>query len=528
MTSPVIDARKKLEQRGFVDGSKLEGILVARPDVCIIGSGAGGSVTAQVLADAGFDVLVVEEGGHYTKRDFRMREDTAFPQLYQEDGGRSTEDLGIAILQGRSVGGSTTINWTTCFRTPDDVLEHWKKKHGVAGFSQAELAPHWDEVEARLGIAEFPLAEANRNNRLLYDGCQKLGWEAKPIRRNVRGCLKSGYCGMGCPVDAKQSMLVTYLPDAVAKGATVVSRCRAERFERTGNSVTTLIGTLLGSDDRTPTGATLTIEPKRFILAGGAINGPALLLRSGITLDGRVGRRTFLHPTVAQLGIYKEPVSPFFGAPQSVASHQHAHRGDDVGFVLETAPAHPMLAALAAPGMGADLAGNLKQLSHTAAHIALLVDGFHDDVAGGVVKLRPSGAPLLSYDMSERLWRGIRDAVKAMARVQLASGAEASMTTHDPPCILRTEADIARIDGYPFATNRAVVFSAHVMGGLGLGDDPKRGCVNSSDFRLHGIDNLHVVDGSLFPTSLGVNPQLSIYGLARLAATRLASAWKRA
>lgn len=511
---------------GFVDGASLSQDQRLTPDVCIVGSGAGGAVAAQVLANAGLEVLVVEEGGHYTRRDFDMREDTAYPHLYQEDAGRSTEDLGIAILQGRAVGGSTTVNWTTCFRTPADVVEHWRKIHGVQGFTHAELEPHWASVEERLGIAQIPLTEINRNNRLLWDGCKALGWDVSLLKRNVRGCLKSGYCGLGCPVDAKQSMLVTYLPDAVKQGATVLSRCRADRlvFERGGAK--RLEATLLSADDRTPTGRKVVIEAKRFVLSAGAINGPSLLLRSGFDADGKVGTRTYLHPTIAQLGIYDEPVEAYYGAPQSVASHHFAHRGDEVGFVLETSPAHPMLAALAAPGIGADHAQALKSLPYTAAHIALLIDGFHPEEPGGRVKLRASGAPVLDYTLPSRVFRAMADASQAMARLQLASGARESYSPHDPPCVVRSEADLPQLARMPFDTNRLTVFSAHAMGGLRLGDDPSRGLVSSDMMKVHGLDNVHVVDGSLFPTSLGVNPQLSIYGLARLASTRLAAAWK--
>jgi choline dehydrogenase-like flavoprotein len=499
-----------------------------RAQVCIVGSGAGGAVTAAVLAAAGIDVIVLEEGGHHTRTDFRMREDTAYPMLYQEDAGRSTADQSISILQGRSVGGSTTINWTTCFRTPEDVVDHWARVHDVRGFKYADLVPHWEIVEKRLSIAEIPLAEVNRNNRTLYDGCKKLGYDAAVIRRNVKNCFKSGYCGMGCPIDAKQSMLVTYLPDAVASGAKVLSHCRADRIERLDGRGYRIACTVVGKDDHTPTGETLVVQCDRLILSGGAINTPALLLRSGITVDGLVGRRTYLHPTIAQLGIYPEPIQGFYGAPQSIASHHFARRGDDVGFFLEAAPIHPMLAALATPGIGELHRSSIAQLANGAAHIALHIDGFHPDEPGGQVKVRKSGAPLLDYRIPERIFAAMRESSKVLARIQLASGAKYTQTSHDPPPTIRSEADIAVIDTLPFEANRLTVFSAHVMGGSAMSDDSRQGVVNSADCQVHGMPGLHVIDGSLFPTSLGVNPQLSIYGLAHLMATRLASQWARA
>ena len=185
-------------------------------DVCIIGSGAGGGILAAGLMERSLDVVMLEAGGYHTRRDFDLHEQTAFPMLYQGRGGRSTVDLAISILQGRSVGGGTTINWTTCFRTPERILAHWQAHHGIEGLDAASLAPHFEAVEARLNIHTWPEAAANANNRKLLDGCRKLGWEASPLRRNVKGCANSGFCGMGCPVDGKQSQHVTSIPDAVA------------------------------------------------------------------------------------------------------------------------------------------------------------------------------------------------------------------------------------------------------------------------------------------------------------------------
>lgn len=510
---------------GFVDAGTLPGGVRLRPDVCIVGSGAGGAVTAAVLARAGLEVLVLEEGGHHTRRDFRMREDTAFPTLYQDDGARATEDLAISILQGRSVGGSTTINWTTSFRTPPEVVEHWARVHGARGIPYAELERSWATVEERLGIEAIPLELANPNNRKLHDGCKALGYQVDMLRRNVRGCVQSGFCGMGCPIDAKQSMLVSYLPDAVKDGAAVLSRCRADRIEFEGKRPVRVHATRLSADGVTPLASDLVVEPRRLILSGGGINTPAMLLRSGVSMDGRVGRRTFLHPTVGLTARHPEKIEGYYGAPQSVASHHFAHRKDGIGFVLETAPIHPMMASLATPGFGREYAEMLSHLPYATGHIALLVDGFHPDEPGGTVKLRASGAPVLSYPLPKRLLDGARDALKVLAKINLAAGAIEVISPHDPPVVIRSPAEVDALDRAPYEPNRLGLFSAHVMGGCMMSDDPNHGIVRSEDFAVHGYEDLHIIDGSVFPTSLGVNPQLSIYGLAHAVAGRLATKW---
>jgi choline dehydrogenase-like flavoprotein len=247
------------------------------------------------------------------------------------------------------------------------------------------------------------------------------------------------------------------------------------------------------------------------------------LLRSG-TVDPhhRLGRRTFLHPVVASIALFEEAIEGWKGAPQSVASHHHAHRGDEVGWFLEAGPVHPMLASTAMPSFGADHREGMKRLTHAAAHLAITIDGHHDDVVGGTVSLDSDGRPVLDYPIVERQWRAFRDAQKSMAQVAFAAGAKEVWTGHDPSLHLRSLDDVPRIDALPWAPCRVGVFSAHQMGGCGMSDDPAQGVVRSSDGRHHQVDNLHVMDGSLFPTAVGVNPQMSIYGLSHLLATRIA------
>jgi choline dehydrogenase-like flavoprotein len=504
------------------DGSTA-GDLDLKADVCIVGTGAGGAVTAAILAEAGVDVLLVEEGGYYTSNDFTAREHDVFPRLYQEGGARATKDLSISILQGKAVGGTTVVNWTTSFRTPEDVVEHWRDKHGVKGFAYADLVPHYEAIEKRLAIAKVPLEQLNANNKKLWDGCKALGWNVDTLRRNVHQCQQTGFCGLGCPVNAKRSMLVTMIPDAIDAGAKLVFRARADRFVTKGNAIEKLEGTLLDAEGIAPTGKKLTITAKKFVTSCGAINSPALLLRSGLD-DGVLGTRTFLHPLIGSVAFYGEEIHADRGAPQSAASHHFAHRGDEVGFFMETVPFYPSLLGGGSPGFGSEHFTAFKKMPYMAIHIALAIDGFHDDVAGGRVTLRPSGAPVLDYAIPERLWRMYRFAQKRLAEMQLASGAQDISTLHDPSLHVRSKSDIdVVIDAAPYEVGKVMVSTAHQMGGCAMGDDPARSVVRSEDLRHHRIENLHVIDGSVFPTSLGVNPQESIYGLSRLMATRLAA-----
>jgi choline dehydrogenase-like flavoprotein len=509
----------------FFDGASLSELTTVEVDYVVVGSGAGGSVAAAVLAAAGAKVAVLEEGGHYTRHDFNMQEAWAYPALYQEHGNRVTDDLSIMILQGRSVGGGTTVNWTSSFRTPERTLKLWAERHGVRGIDAATLAPHFEAVEARLNIGPGNPDDVNANNRKLWEGAAARGFGPELIRRSVKGCARLGYCGMGCPLDAKQTSRTTFLADAVAAGADVYADCRVKLVETDRGRARAVTADVLDRATDRPRGRLVVHAQRGIVLAAGAINTPALLLRSRTgTGSGVVGKRTFLHPTVPLLAFYDQPIEAFYGPPQSVSVHHFADRGPRVGYFLETAPVHPMLAALAFPGFGDSHREITKRLAFAQATIALLVDGHHDD-EGGSVDCSRDGRITLRYPLAPALGEAGRDALANMARIQLSAGAREVMTLHETPIVIRSEADIdrfvARIADAPFEAGGHTLFSAHQMGGCAMGEDPRRSVVDSRG-RHHEIQNLWIADGSVFPTSLGVNPQLSIYALARLFASNIA------
>lgn len=505
-------------------GTELQSDQELSCEVLIIGSGAGGAVLAAELCAAGRDVVMIEEGGWHTRRDFTLREADAYPMLYQDGGARATADLAISIMQGRSVGGSTTVNWTTCFRTPERILDHWAKHHGLGELSAAALAPHFEAMEARLSIAEWPEARANPNNRALLDGARALGWEAKALRRNVKGCADSGYCSMGCPVDGKQAMQVTCIQDALRDGLRLYSDTRAERIVLERSAVTAVEARSMIPRTVHAGPRSLHIRPKVVALCGGAINSPALLLRSGLDSGGLVGRRTFLHPVIAVVGEYDNEVAGYRGAPQSVGSHQFIDRGaDKVGFFLESAPLHPMIATVATPAFGQRLGEFLPKLPHLGGLLGLHVDGLVEGDEGGTVSLRPDGRVKIDYPIRPALIEAMRASHEVLAQITLAAGAKAAYTNHKDPLILKSKADLPLLDTRAYGAHQHSIFTAHQMGGCRMGTEAKRSVVRP-DHRHHDIGNLFVVDGSVLPTSLGVNPSETIYGLAHRAAGFIAAA----
>ncbi len=510
-----------------IDASRLERDLTLEADVAIVGTGAGGGTAAEILATSGLKVVLLEEGPLQSSRDFRMREADVYPQLYQESAARKTQDRAINILQGRCVGGGTTINWTSSFRTPPATLAYWQRECGLAGMTVEAMAPWFAQMEARLSIAPWEIAP-NANNEALARGARKIGISAAAIRRNVKGCWNLGYCGMGCPTNAKQSMLVTTIPGALARGAVLVTRVRAERLGLARDRVTSVEARAMDAAGVAPTARRITIRARTFIAAAGAIGTPALLLRSEAPdPHALVGKRTFLHPTIVSAALMPDLIDGFAGAPQTIYS-DHFLETDPldgpIGYKLEAPPLHPILTATTLPDDGAQHARWMREFRRMHVVIALLRDGFHPDSAGGTVRLRDDGTPVLDYPLGPYLWDGVRRAFRSMAEIQFAAGALQVMPVHAQGRSFASYADAqAAIDRFELRPLLTKVVSAHVMGGAPMGPDARRAVVDAAG-KHHHLANLYVFDGSLFPTSIGANPQLSIYGVTARLATALASA----
>jgi choline dehydrogenase-like flavoprotein len=505
-----------------IDASSLKADLALETDIAIVGTGAGGGTAAEILSAAGLAVVMIEEGPLATSSDFHMLEREAYPQLYQESAARKTRDKAINILQGRCVGGGTTVNWTSSFRTPSATLAHWSRTFGIEGFTDADLAPWFERVEHRLNITPWEVA-ANENNDALRRGARALGIPVATIRRNVKGCWNIGYCGLGCPTNAKQSMLVTAIPEALSNGATLLTRTRAWKFDHSGGHVSALNCVGLDARGTDPSPRRIVVRARTFIAAGGAIGTPALLLRSAAPDPAAiVGKRTFLHPTVVSAALMPHRVDGYAGAPQTVYSDHFLDSlpvDGPIGYKLEAPPLHPVLVATTLCGDGAAHARWMRELPRMQVLIALMRDGFHPESQGGTVSLQGDGTPLLDYPLNDYFWDGARRALASMAEIQFAAGATMVMPVHASGASYAdwTQAR-SSIAALPLKPQVAPVVSAHVMGGSPLGPDPTR-AVADLDGRHHHLDNLYVFDGSLFPTSIGANPQLSIYGIV----TRLAS-----
>jgi choline dehydrogenase-like flavoprotein len=506
-----------------IDASQLSEGKTLEADVVIVGSGAGGGVAAEILTQAGLSVIIVEGGPLKSSKSFNMEERRAYPNLYHQAAGMKTKDKAIGIFQGRAVGGSTTVNWTTSIRTPTPALDYWAKDKSVTGLSRAELDPWFEKMEKRLNISEWKY-ELNRNNQALKTGCEKLNWDFTVIKRNVKGCWNTGYCGMGCPVNAKQSMLVTTIPAALDLGATLVSRTKVMKLEHLNGKITGIKAIAL-DEQLKPTAIELSFKAKHYILSAGAIHTPTILMRSGVVDPHQLlGKRTFLHPTLLSGALFDDPINGHSGAPQSIYSDEFVWRDGavgELGYKLEVPPVHPILISSKTIGYGKSHAALMENFNQLQVTIALVRDGYHPDSQGGQVYLTDTGFSL-DYPLTDAFWHSARRAFASMAELQFAAGAKQVLPISEGmPYLNSWQEAKSVIENMELAPLKTVVASAHVMGGCPMGEDTQMAMVNSYG-ESHYYENLSVMDGSIFPTSLGANPQLSIYGMTARNATRLA------
>ncbi len=490
-------------------------------DVVVVGSGAGGGVAAAVLAQAGLDVIVLERGGYFNEADFTHREQEAYRDLYLDGALTSTTDGAIGILAGANLGGGTTINYTTSFATPARVREEWDR---VAGFDGVFTGAAYDEASAavheRLGVNTDHNWPAARD-ALMEKGLRGLGWHVDPMPRNVAGCREDvcGYCTMGCRIGAKRGTLRTFLEDAAAAGARIVVQAAVDRvLVEDGEAV----GVVADAN-----GHRLEVRARAVVVAAGALNTPAVLLRSGVR-SRPVGRHLRLHPVTVVWGRFAEPVEPWTGILQGLYSDEFADLdGEGYGFKFETAPVHPMLPA---GFFGWDGGRRFKELLLGYRHWGLIGVLLRDKGAGRVTVGR-DGSPRWSYRLGKADLAHLRVGVRRGAEVLAEAGAEEVVASTTVPVSWAPrssgslESFLAGVDAIGYGPHQTAYLSFHQMGSARMGADPQEAAVGA-DNQVHGTPGLYVMDASCFPTASGVNPMISIETIAwrgaKLLAERLA------
>ena len=504
---------------------------VIETDLAVVGSGAGGSVIAAHAAKAGFRVLVIEAGSLLDADSFTQRELPGTDGMLERHGLMTSKDLAFGVLHGRTAGGGTAVNWMTCLKPPSFALEEWERTYGIPGLTGPEFAAHVDEVWSRLGVTKDE-SVLTTPSRILWRGCDALGYrkgvDFDITAKNARGCVnRCDYCNFGCVYGGKQSTLVTYLPEAHRAGARFLFDTEVRTIEVRGDAATGLAAVHRRDGREVP----VRVRAKAVVLAAGALQTPAILLRSGIR-EPNVGRGLRFDPTTAAGGVYEEPVEMWRGVPQTLHVDRFLRRNGDYGFWIESVPAHPGLTAIGIPWRGGRAHKEaMLRYRHTFANILLV-----RDTTAGRVTIDREGSPVAEYVMNERDRATMVDAIVESGRIHAAAGARSLFSLHHaggeipyregPIRPAEFDAWEAEVRGMGVEPNTLALFSAHAMGSVPMGASGKMPTKPTGELRAQ--ENVFIGDGSVLPTPPGVNPMIAIMAMARRTADFVVDALRRA
>jgi len=483
--------------RRVVPGRGLRGKHEVRADACVIGSGAGGAVAAKELAEGGMDVVLLEEGEWWETDDFTARPREMSQRLYRDAAQVTTVGTPPIILPlGQAVGGTTLINSATCFRTPPHVLERWRREFGLESLTPAALDPFFRRVERELNVAQVPADIAGRNAAIVRRGVERLGWSGDYLYRNVRGCVGSGVCAFGCPTGAKQHVGITYVPRAWAAGATTYTGARAHRVE-------VRAGRARGVQAATRGGGRLRVGCDHVVVACGAIHTPVFLARQGLGGgSGQLGRNLAIHPATAVRAFMDEVVDMWRGVPQSYYVDEFATEG----IMLEGAAGPPDYIAMSMPGEGEAHRALMERYRHLAQFGLMVSDSSRGEVRNVL------GRPQVRYELDAADTARFHRGLEALCEIFWAAGAREVMVPVTGMPALR-DGDTRPLRERRLRPGDLELMAFHPLGTARAGADPAASVVDE-DLRLHGVEGLHVADGSVVPSALGVNPQITIMALA--------------
>lgn len=489
--------------------ASLGGDLAVECDVVVIGTGAGGAVVGRELAEAGLAVVFVEEGHYVDRTEFTGRPFSMQHKLYRRGGSTfSVGNVAIPIPLGQTVGGSTTVNSGTCYRTPDRVLARWRDEHGLDELAPAALGAYFERVEAVLGVEPARRSLLGGNGRVIERGCNALGFTRHgPLQRNAPACDGQGVCCFGCPSDAKRSTNVSYIPLALRAGAELFPGARVTRIIVEG-------GRACGVVAATAPGHVLTVRARAVVVACGAIQTPLLLASQGLGLrSGQLGKNLSIHPAAGVLAEFEEEILPWKGIPQGYAIEE-LH---DEGILYEGAMVPLEMTMNMTQRIGPELIRLAESFDHVAS-FGLMVE----DTTRGAVR-EVMGQPVIQYWLGEKDVAHIKRGLDVLAQVFFAAGAR---TVHLPIAgfdVLSSPHDLEALRRARIRPWELDLSAYHPLGTARIGRDPASS-VCRPDHQVHDTEALYVVDGAAVPSSLGVNPQITIMALATRAAEKIAAA----
>jgi len=469
-------------------------------DVCIIGSGAGGSAVAHELTHQGKKVTILEAGNYYDA-DYvnqQSREDELL-NLWKHHGIFLSNNFSVNVAQGQCVGGSTMINYGICFRFPDLVRNIWRDKHGIL-LTDEQIDDAYTKAESQYGVTG--IQQDGRSHEVIKEGCERLeyssGWMQKALRKGM-----------------KQNALIAYLEKSKIENLNIYANCKAVSVEKSGNAITAIHA--IATDPCTKLKHNVKITAEKVVLAAGPIASSEFLLKNKLAnSSGQVGKNISLHPSSSVVGIFDEEIN---GQNSNVMAyycdHFSARKRDKFGYMIESVFVAPSQFSIIMPSFGMQNLEYVKKYHHVSMAGVLV----HDQAVGKIT-LNQNQDAILDYSLSKDDQKLMVEGIREACKIYLKAGAKKIITGHIDPIIIENEADISKIKDDSAGQGKLLIASAHPQGGSSMGENPNKSVVNSF-CKSHDISNLYICDASVFPTSVGVNPQLTVLMLATIAASNM-------
>lgn len=506
------------------NGREVEEDMELECEVLVIGTGAGGGAAAYELASRGHAVLLLEEGDYHRRSSFRGRPARAYRDMYRDHGlDMALGNVGIPVFSGRAVGGSTVINSGTCYRAPESTFASWRNGMGLpAEFSSEGLAPYYERVERMLQVTPADPLHLGAIGPIIRRGAERLGYRHGPLQRNAPDCDGQGVCCFGCPTGAKRSTDVSYVPEALKRGAQLITAARVRTIDIVAGrarGATAVLGEGQGDErrgGRAQRGAKrrprLVVRAEAVVVAGGALMTPLLLRRSGACLtSGMLGKNLSIHPASKVMALFDERIDQWRGIPQG---YQIDHLADE-GLMFEGGSLPFDVAALAVPWTGRRFTELMEQYPYLATFGFMI-----KDTSRGEVRLGPGGSPLVLYTMNQQDVAKMQRGIELLCEVFLAAGARRVLPLVAGCDEVNGPEDLARLRARRIKAGDLDVAAFHPLGTCRIGVDPRSSCVGP-DHQAHDVAGLYVCDGSAIPSSLGVNPQMTIMAMSLRAAELL-------
>ncbi len=480
---------------------------VLEAQVVVVGSGPGGAVMATRLAEKGLAVILLEEGALYRRQDFDGHAFQMSQKMYRHGGMTVALGIpGIPVPVGKTVGGTSTINSGTCYRVPEHILAEWREKHHLEHLQPSYLASHYDDLEAFLKVQPVPDAVKGKVAEVIARGCDSLGYSHHPLMRNAEACEGSGVCCFGCPTGAKQSMDVSFVPRALRAGARLFTGARVETILQENGRATGVVATC-------GEGRSLTVKADAVVMSCGTFGTPVLLMKNGIgRSSGALGNNLTIHPAAKCGALFEEEIRSWEGVPQSHTIDHFHHEG----LLFEGASVPPDYGAMALAQVGERFTEIMEQYRHVAFFGFLI-----EDSGTGKVRPGPGGSYRIHYSCNREDVKRLKRGVQILAEVFFAAGARRVFSPIAGIEELRSADAIARLRSDQIKAKDFELTAFHPLGTCRIGVAPERGVIDPG-LECWDLDGLFVSDGSIFPSSLVVNPQMTIMAMASAAADHVA------